>query len=76
MKIGIISSAQVAAEPGHPLDARFWLTSRPGEDYATWQRRTALEREVRLVRRQLAALQRRHPEAWAIVQREEQEAGA
>lgn len=75
MKTGIISSAQVAAEAGHPLDARFWLGRRGAESYAAWKRRTDLEDEVRHVRRQLGILRRRYPEAWAIAQQEEQEGG-
>lgn len=28
MRYGIVSSAEIAAEPGHPLDARYWLAKR------------------------------------------------
>lgn len=76
MKTGIITSAQVAAQAGHPLNARFWLTRQGTESYEAWAQRTELERQVRHVRRELARLQRLYPEAWALARQEEQEAPA
>lgn len=72
MRTGIVTSAEILATPGHPLSARYWLTRQEGESHEAWQRRTELEREVRLVRSQLARLRRLHPDAWAVVEREGQ----
>jgi hypothetical protein len=41
MKIGEVSAAEMAAEPGQPIDARYVLSHRPGETYAQWKTRMA-----------------------------------
>ena len=42
-RVAIVSSAEVAAEPGQPLNARYWVERDPGEGYAHWLRRQGAE---------------------------------
>lgn len=55
MKTGVVSSADISAQPGKPLDAQYWLTSRPGESHEQWKRRQSLVRRLRILRRQVDA---------------------
>lgn len=54
MKIAVISSAQIAAEPGRPLDAGYWVDRLPGESYAQYRYRQQILKRVALLRRTAA----------------------
>ena len=51
MKTGVIKANEVFAMPGSPLDAKFWLTSKPGESYDAWRERQARLKELQVLRR-------------------------
>jgi hypothetical protein len=75
VKTGTVSAAEIRSERGRPLAARFWLDRHPAETLQEWQHRTALAREVDSLRQHLEVLKRRHPKAWAIVAKENEEKG-
>lgn len=51
MKTGIVSSADIAAEPGAPLNAEYWLERLPGETWPVFKRRRKIEELERRARR-------------------------
>jgi hypothetical protein len=56
-QVAIVSSAELAAQPGAPLSADYWVNRRPGETWTAYR-----------VRRQIEALEARavaHEEAAA-----------
>lgn len=42
-QVRIVSSAEIAADPAQPLDARYWCERLDGEGYAAWRRRVKAE---------------------------------
>lgn len=53
MKTGVVTAAQIAAQPGGPLSAEYWLTRRRGETYPEWKQRMTLLRALRATRKRL-----------------------
>lgn len=39
MQSGVVSVAELLAEPGAPLSADYWLNRNPGESWPAYQRR-------------------------------------
>lgn len=39
----VVSSADIMAEPTHPLMASFWATRQPGQSYTAWRVARAIE---------------------------------
>ncbi len=53
MKTRVVSSGEIAAQPGQPLDAEFWTGQRNGETREAWQRRTDAAEQLRIAARHM-----------------------
>lgn len=53
MKVAIISGAELASQPGAPLDPEYWATRRPGETYRAWRVRVQTMEQLELAERYL-----------------------
>lgn len=42
-RVAIVSSAELASQPGAPLTAGYWVNRQPGEDYPAFTRRRQAE---------------------------------
>ena len=58
MRWTVVSSAQIAATPGCPLDARYWLYRWLGEPYPAFLRRQEAARRLGALARDLSRLTR------------------
>ena len=70
MKIVIVSMAQVAAQPGLPLDAEFWAERLTGESYLAWRRRRAIDAELSKAERALLRARENLARAIALAEQE------
>jgi hypothetical protein len=53
MKIAIVSTADIAAQPGAPLHAAYWAERNEGESHQDWQRRKDAAAQLRLAQRHI-----------------------
>jgi hypothetical protein len=58
MRWTVVSLAQIAATPGCPLDARYWVNRWPGEPYPAFLRRQEAARQLAALARDLGRLSR------------------
>jgi hypothetical protein len=66
MTTAIVSLADVAAEPGHPLDPHFWCGRLPGESYRQFQLREQIDHQIAVIAAQQARLTRQVGELLAL----------
>lgn len=69
VKTAIVSMSEIAAQPGAPLSAEYWVNRLPGESWPAYQRRRKIEELTARAGRFEARAQRLREQA-AVLQNE------